>query len=110
MYYTALLKMLKIKIVLPFLLLLSFSTTAQHQPIDFIQPLEKKFYAGISVFSTYFDVDYERLLSRGTIFSLIPIPYIHFGYKLNKRVSAQIGIAYGNKRDEVHDIYYGIMR
>jgi hypothetical protein len=87
------------------LLIVSFHSKAQSS--DFIQPLNNKIYAGMSVYSTYFDVEYKHLKSHGTNFSLIPIPYIHLGYKLSNRASAQFGVAYGNRKEHGYVTYYG---
>jgi hypothetical protein len=96
---------MKSKLILSFLLLISSLAIAQQ--IDSVQQSEKKLYAGMSVYSTYFDVEYKHLKSHGTNFSLIPIPYIHLGYKLSNRASAQFGVAYGNRKEHGYVTYYG---
>ncbi len=62
----------------------------------------KKFYVGVGASSIGFNLEYQDEPKSG---DFRPVISLHGGYKLNKRVSLQIGFSYGNNTDKYDYVY-----
>ncbi|KAA3438235.1 outer membrane beta-barrel protein [Rufibacter hautae] len=83
-----------------------YSIIAQAQTTDTLKAANPRFYVGLGLNGRYFEVSYNHqnyLLKNSGYFHAKP--YLHFGYKLNKRIRLEAGVAYVNDKDHYYVTY-----
>src|SRR5437870_2849247 len=83
-----------------------FSFMTQGQNSDTLLAQKAKYYVGLGLNGRYFLVDYDNenpFLETSDYF--MAKPYLHFGYRLNKRIRLEAGVAYASDKEHRYVTY-----